>query len=77
MLAHYESAPQAPGGEWMARLKLGGDRDQGVQGHLDDLAVAQAEGLISLPDPRINSGSPFKDVTTALTVKTRRNCHVE
>ena len=22
MLAHYESAPQAPDGEWMARLKL-------------------------------------------------------
>ena len=54
MLAHYESAPQAPDGEWMARLKLGGDRDQGVQGHLDGRAVAQAEGLISLPDPRIN-----------------------
>jgi hypothetical protein len=32
----------------------GGDRDQGVQGHLDGRAVAQAEGLISLPDPRIN-----------------------
>ena len=23
MLAHYESAPQAPDGEWMAGLKLG------------------------------------------------------
>ena len=54
MLAHYESALLAPDGEWMARLKLGGDRDQGVQGHLDGRVVAQAEGLISLPDPRIN-----------------------
>ena len=42
MLAHYESAPRRR------------DRDQGVQGHLDGRAVAQAEGLISLPDPRIN-----------------------
>jgi AcrR family transcriptional regulator len=29
MLAHYESAPQAPDGEWMARLKLGGDPTRG------------------------------------------------
>ena len=30
-----------------------------------------------LEGPQAPSGSPFKDVTTALTVKTRRNCHVE
>ena len=58
MLAHYESAPQAPDGEWMARPSLRRKADQSSR---------PADKPLD---------HPSRMSRPALTVKTRRNCHV-